>query len=720
MKITAAHREFRKEQNPAPVRCSELKVQCSRLAGFKEKKFKHRSSWMKIFPGCAFIILFVGAASAEILLTDSFDYSNGPLITVSDGKWTNHSGAVGELNVDSERAFLKAADTEDVSAILAGQPYDSDGATNIFYAGFSVRFTSLPSASGTYFAHFKTVSGSTFRARIWALTDGAAQGKFRIGISSTSSTSVAAVFPEDLNLNTDYTVVTRLVNSNSASKLWINPSAESDSSVSTSDGVSHIDVAAYAFRQATGEGNLSVDDLRVGTSFTDVITNAPVLLAPNILEFPTNESVIEDTTAIFSVVANGAMPLSYQWQWNGTNLLNATNATLTIPSAQFMNAGFYDVIVSNVIDSIASVPVALNIFSKSPPTFSLLTYNLHGNGAENWSTNTFHVRAIGRQAKFLQPDILTFQEIPVTNNGTAQMTNFVSAFLPGYNLATNSATDGFIRSVILSRYPILSSKSWLHNSDLSPYGYTKSRFTRDLFEAVISVPGFPQPLHVFTVHLKSGQDSDSASKRAAETGAISNFFAIVYPTNNSFQPYLVTGDMNEDLMRPPASAPQSIQRLVSAPTGLHLTTPFNPISGGELTFSIQSGDGLTRRYDYILPCGLLFSNVTSSEIFRTDLLNPISPDISSNDDSVASDHLPVLMSFANPYNKSFHVFVAENSGKVRLTWTTVPGQSYRIETSTNMTSWRTFLDNLLATNSILSVETIANQDVQFFRIHRLP
>ena len=38
------------------------------------------------------------------------------------------------------------------------------------------------------------------------------------------------------SLNTDYTVVTRLVNSNSVSTLWINPTAETDAGVSTSEG----------------------------------------------------------------------------------------------------------------------------------------------------------------------------------------------------------------------------------------------------------------------------------------------------------------------------------------------------------------------------------------------------------------------------------------------------------------------------------------------------
>src|ERR1044072_4272252 len=101
---------------------------------------------------------------------------------------------------------------------------------------------------------------------------------------------------------------------------------------------------------------------------------------------------------------------------------------------------------------------------------SLLSYNTAGNGTTNWSTNVAQVQAIGRQMAFLQPDVITFNEIPRTN--TWHMPNFVTAYLPGYFLAPNSGSDGFIRSVILSRHPIVRSKSWLSSADLTPFGWT--------------------------------------------------------------------------------------------------------------------------------------------------------------------------------------------------------------------------------------------------------
>src|SRR5207244_12571559 len=124
-----------------------------------------------------------------------------------------------------------------------------------------------------------------------------------------------------------------------------------------------------------------------------------------------------------------------------------------------------------------------------------------------------HVQAIGHELSYLNPDVITFNQIP--NSFLSEMTNLVRTFLPGYNLVISTTTDGFIRNGIASRYPIPFAKSYLHSSDLDPYGYTNANFTRDLFEARIAVPHFAQPLHVFTVHLKSGQDADSSSRRAA-------------------------------------------------------------------------------------------------------------------------------------------------------------------------------------------------------------
>src|SRR6202012_2610907 len=137
-----------------------------------------------------------------------------------------------------------------------------------------------------------------------------------------------------------------------------------------------------------------------------------------------------------------------------------------------------------------------------------------------------------------------------------QMTNWVKAFLPGYFLATNAIGDGFIQNYVMSRWPITRSQSWLSSSNLANFGYTNGNatVTRDLFEAQIAVPNFSQPLHVFVAHLKSTDSStpqDDADRRAAEASCVSNFFVNVFLTGtNKLHPYILSGDMNEDILRP--------------------------------------------------------------------------------------------------------------------------------------------------------------------------
>jgi endonuclease/exonuclease/phosphatase family metal-dependent hydrolase len=248
-----------------------------------------------------------------------------------------------------------------------------------------------------------------------------------------------------------------------------------------------------------------------------------------------------------------------------------------------------------------------------------MTYNVKGNGVADWSTNSPQVQAIGREIAYLNPDIITFNEIPYTN--TWQMANWVAAFMPGFFLATNSGTDGSIRSVIASRFPINRSQSWLARADLNPFGYTNSNpnsdnFTRDLFEAEVNVPNWPQPLHVFTTHLKSTGGTtyaDAAAKRAAEAAAITNFFATNFFVLHPAHPFTLSGDMNDS-----DTNALALQRLISAPTTMRLTNPTNPVSGSINTYSIQGS--LSERIDFIFPCALLRSNFDGAQVFRTDLL----------------------------------------------------------------------------------------------------
>jgi hypothetical protein len=86
---------------------------------------------------------------------------------------------------------------------------------------------------------------------------------------------------------------------------------------------------------------------------------------PSIVGQPANQSTIVGSSATFTVLAAGSLPLSYQWSFNGTNVINgATASSLTISNAQFTDAGNYSVTVTNAYGSATSSNALLTV---NPP-----------------------------------------------------------------------------------------------------------------------------------------------------------------------------------------------------------------------------------------------------------------------------------------------------------------------------------------------------------------
>jgi hypothetical protein len=83
--------------------------------------------------------------------------------------------------------------------------------------------------------------------------------------------------------------------------------------------------------------------------------------APYIVTQPQSSNVIVGVSATFTVSAGGSKPLNYQWRFNTTNIVGATNSSYAIPSVQTTNAGLYSVVVANSVDSTTSSNAALTV-----------------------------------------------------------------------------------------------------------------------------------------------------------------------------------------------------------------------------------------------------------------------------------------------------------------------------------------------------------------------
>jgi hypothetical protein len=87
---------------------------------------------------------------------------------------------------------------------------------------------------------------------------------------------------------------------------------------------------------------------------------------PLIVQQPGSQTIPAGSAAAFAVVARGTTPLSYQWQFNGASIPDATNATLSLGYVLPANAGDYTVVISNPLGTVTSDPATLAVMVQAP------------------------------------------------------------------------------------------------------------------------------------------------------------------------------------------------------------------------------------------------------------------------------------------------------------------------------------------------------------------
>ena len=114
-----------------------------------------------------------------------------------------------------------------------------------------------------------------------------------------------------------------------------------------------------------GEYQVVLTDLAGSvTSAVAVLTISVPAVLPWITAQPQSRTNAVGTVASFTVTAGGSVPLSYQWRFNGNNLIDdlhvtdANSNTLTIFDVKAENAGDYDVVVANSAGATTSAPPA--------------------------------------------------------------------------------------------------------------------------------------------------------------------------------------------------------------------------------------------------------------------------------------------------------------------------------------------------------------------------
>jgi hypothetical protein len=216
-----------------------------------------------------------------VLMADDFEYADGSIVLNSSPLWLTHSaGANGtnETQIVGGKLFLTNNASEDINRWFTNAPVLNTSG-QLIYTRFLLNLSQLPTANGVgeYFTHVYGFSGA-FRARVFASTNGAAPGKFRLAISVSSFTPVQ--FPQDLSPNQSYVVISRYNSATGESVLWVDAASETSQNVSATDTASTITAYGIAFRQSTGIGSMTIDDLVVGSTFADVFTEPAISPIP--------------------------------------------------------------------------------------------------------------------------------------------------------------------------------------------------------------------------------------------------------------------------------------------------------------------------------------------------------------------------------------------------------------------------------------------------------
>jgi uncharacterized repeat protein (TIGR03803 family) len=107
---------------------------------------------------------------------------------------------------------------------------------------------------------------------------------------------------------------------------------------------------------------------------------------PTLTPQPSSASAFIGETTTLSTLAVSGLPMSYQWQLNGTNISNATNNTLALANVSLADGGQYMCIVSNAL-GIVTNRVAFNVVT--PPVLSF------DSTASQLADDGFHLRLTG-------------------------------------------------------------------------------------------------------------------------------------------------------------------------------------------------------------------------------------------------------------------------------------------------------------------------------------
>ena len=141
---------------------------------------------------------------------------------------------------------------------------------------------------------------------------------------------------------------------------------------------------SIAITTTNDAGSYQVIVTNISGSATSSVATLTLITAPIITAQPASLTVSTGSTAGFSVTAIGAPPLSYQWRFNGTDILDATNVIYAMNAVTTNDVGSYVVVVTNAYGSITSAPAILTV--NSGTAANIVISQIYGGGGNSGAT----------------------------------------------------------------------------------------------------------------------------------------------------------------------------------------------------------------------------------------------------------------------------------------------------------------------------------------------
>lgn len=209
---------------------------------------------------------------------------------------------------------------------------------------------------------------------------------------------------------------------------------------SAADGYTNGVGASLQRRNGANYGNDPVNWL-AGAPTPGAATGSALVATPSITAQPASQTVPLNGSATFTVTANGAAPLSYQWRLNGVNISAATGSSFTVTNARLADAGGYSVRVINSAGTAISATAVLTV--QAPP---VITQQPQSRSVAEGSTAIFTVTAQGTPP-------LSYQwrhdgaPLPGATSATLMVSNVQAAAEGGYT-ALVSNNFGSVTSAV--------------------------------------------------------------------------------------------------------------------------------------------------------------------------------------------------------------------------------------------------------------------------------